>query len=109
MSLVSSSRFLLVCLLAAAFCQAQEKPERPAPPPAEAPPAPPVIATPKPPQEPPVLEDGGFSIEPFYWFSTQQPALYGGKDAYAKDHRMDCSTLFVDNDDQPEWPKYFGS
>ncbi|HEY3456054.1 MAG TPA: hypothetical protein VGK64_15865 [Bryobacteraceae bacterium] len=89
MSLVSSSRFLLVCLLTAAFCLAQEKPERPAPPPAEAPPAPPVIATPKPPQEPPVLEDGGFSIEPFYWFSKQQPALFGGKKALTTFQNLD--------------------
>ena len=89
MSLVSSSRFLLVCLLAAAFCQAQEKPERPGPPPSEAPPPPPVIATPKPPQEPPVLEDGGFSIEPFYWFSKQQPALFGGKKALTSFQNLD--------------------
>ncbi len=89
MSLVSSSRFLLVCLLTAASGLAQERPERPAPPPSEAPPPPPVIATPKPPQEPAILEDGGFSIEPFYWFSTQQPALYGGKDALTPFQNLD--------------------
>jgi hypothetical protein len=90
MSLVSSSRFLLVCLLAAAAGVAQQPPpEHPAPPPAEAPPAPPVIATPKPPQEPAILEDGGFSIEPFYWFSKQQPALYGGKKALTTFQNLD--------------------
>jgi hypothetical protein len=81
MSLVSSSRFLLVCLLTAAAGLAQQPPEHPAPPPAEAPPAPPVIATPRPPQEPAILEDGGFSITPFYWFSKGQPTLRGGKQA----------------------------
>jgi hypothetical protein len=36
-----------------------------------------------PPQEPPVLEDGGFSIEPMYWLNRAQPALFGGAQATA--------------------------
>ena len=31
-----------------------------------------------PPQEPKVLEDGGFSIEPLYWLNHAQPAMKGG-------------------------------
>ena len=81
MTLVSSSRLLLVCLSMAAAGLAQQPPPRQAPPPAEAPPPPVVIATPKPPQEPAILEDGGFSIQPIYWFSNAQPTLYGGKTA----------------------------
>ncbi|MGH9697135.1 MAG: hypothetical protein ACRD5Z_23530, partial [Bryobacteraceae bacterium] len=38
-----------------------------------------MIATPPPPKEPAILEDGGFSIQPIYWFSKEQPALHGGK------------------------------
>ena len=34
-----------------------------------------------PPQEPAVLEDGGFSIEPIYWLNRAQPTLYGGAQA----------------------------
>jgi hypothetical protein len=34
-----------------------------------------------PPQEPPVLADGGFSIEPIYWLNRAQPTLRGGADA----------------------------
>jgi hypothetical protein len=79
MTLVSSSRLLLVCLSMAAAGLAQEPPAHPAPPPAEAPPPPEVIHTPKPPQEPAILEDGGFSIQPIYWFSNAQPALHGGE------------------------------
>lgn len=83
MSLVASSRVLALSILLAHVGLAQsdspQKPDRPAPPPAEAPPPPPVIATPRPPQEPSVLEDGGFSIQPIYWFSQKQPALRGGK------------------------------
>jgi len=37
--------------------------------------------TPAPPQEPYILEDGGFSIEPFYWLNRAQPSLFGGKTA----------------------------
>ena len=33
--------------------------------------------------DPQILEDGGFSIEPFYWFTQAQPALFGGKTATA--------------------------
>jgi hypothetical protein len=33
------------------------------------------------PQDPEVLEDGGFSIEPFYWLSQRQPILLGGPEA----------------------------
>ncbi|MGH9697036.1 MAG: hypothetical protein ACRD5Z_23020, partial [Bryobacteraceae bacterium] len=79
MTLVSSSRLLLLCLSLAAVCLAQEAPAHPAPPPSEAPPPPEVIHTPKPPQEPAILEDGGFSIQPIYWFSKAQPTLRGGK------------------------------
>ena len=31
-----------------------------------------------PPQEPDVIEDGGISIEPFYWLNRAQPTLRGG-------------------------------
>jgi hypothetical protein len=79
MTLVSSSRLLLLCLSLAAVSLAQEPPAHPAPPPSEAPPPPEVIHTPKPPQEPAILEDGGFSIQPIYWFSKAQPTLRGGK------------------------------
>jgi hypothetical protein len=79
MSLVSSSRLLLVCIFVAVAGLAQKPPEHQAPPPSEAPPPPPVIATTPPPKEPAVLEDGGFSIQPIYWFSKEQPALHGGK------------------------------
>lgn len=34
-----------------------------------------------PPQEPAVLEDGGFSIEPIYWLNRAQPTLGGGAQA----------------------------
>jgi hypothetical protein len=34
-----------------------------------------------PPQEPKILEDGGFSIEPIYWFTRAQPTLRGGASA----------------------------
>lgn len=36
-----------------------------------------------PPQEPKVLEDGGFSIEPIYWLNRAQPAMKGGAAASA--------------------------
>ena len=32
----------------------------------------------RPPEEPNVLEDGGFSIEPIYWLTRAQPMLHGG-------------------------------
>lgn len=31
-----------------------------------------------PPQEPYIIEDGGFSIEPIYWLNRAQPSLWGG-------------------------------
>jgi hypothetical protein len=34
-----------------------------------------------PPPEPYILEDGGFSIEPMYWFNRAQPSLTGGATA----------------------------
>ena len=40
-----------------------------------------VVQTKKPPQDPYILEDGGLSIEPIYWFSTAQPSMKGGKTA----------------------------
>src|SRR5579884_135536 len=35
----------------------------------------------RPPEEPNILEDGGFSIEPIYWLNRAQPALRGGAGA----------------------------
>jgi hypothetical protein len=40
-----------------------------------------IVHTPEPPQDPLILEDGGISITPFYWFSSSQPTLRGGKAA----------------------------
>jgi hypothetical protein len=37
--------------------------------------------TPPPPPDPKILEDGGFSIEPFYWLTQAQPKLSGGSQA----------------------------
>lgn len=37
----------------------------------------------KPPVEPAVIEDGGFSFEPFYWFTSAQPRLRGGRNTSA--------------------------
>ncbi len=42
-----------------------------------------VTHTPKPPDEPYVIEDGGISIEPIYWFNRAQPSLSGGAIATA--------------------------
>ena len=39
--------------------------------------------SPPPPPDPRILEDGGFSIEPFYWLTQAQPALFGGSQAAA--------------------------
>lgn len=39
--------------------------------------------TPPPPSEPYVIEDGGYSIEPIYWLSRQQPTLTSGAAATA--------------------------
>ena len=38
---------------------------------------------PQTPQDPKILEDGGLSIEPFYWLTQAQPALFGGSTATA--------------------------
>ncbi|MBV8834869.1 MAG: hypothetical protein JO108_37220 [Acidobacteriaceae bacterium] len=38
---------------------------------------------PPPPQDPYIIEDGGFSIEPFYWLNSAQPTLRGGQSATA--------------------------
>jgi len=47
--------------------------------------------TPPPAQEDPkILEDGGLSIEPFYWLTQAQPSLFGGKTATA-DGNLDYS------------------
>lgn len=40
-----------------------------------------VAAPPPGQQDPRILEDGGISIEPIYWFSTRQPILLGGSQA----------------------------
>lgn len=37
--------------------------------------------SPPPPPDPKILEDGGYSIEPIYWLTQAQPALFGGADA----------------------------
>lgn len=37
----------------------------------------------KPPVEPYIIEDGGFSLEPFYWLNRAQPTLRGGAAATA--------------------------
>src|SRR5579863_7471885 len=64
---------------------AGQQPVQPAPPAQTAPSSPsaaPAAAQPaRPPEEPNVLEDGGFSIEPIYWMTKAQPALKGGASA----------------------------
>ena len=58
-----------------------QQPVQPAPPATTAPSSAPqgnVTTTTPPPEEPKVLEDGGFSIEPMYWLTRAAPALYGG-------------------------------
>jgi hypothetical protein len=40
-----------------------------------------VSVTQPPPKEPNVLEDGGFSLEPMYWYTRAQPTLKGGATA----------------------------
>ncbi len=37
----------------------------------------------KPPEDPPILEDGGLSIEPIYWLNRAQPLMRGGAAATA--------------------------
>lgn len=39
------------------------------------------VQTQPPPQEPKVLEDGGFTVEPIYWYTRAQPYLKGGATA----------------------------
>jgi hypothetical protein len=64
------------------YPQQPDQPQKPAPPPAEAAPLPqPVVRQTPPPQDPSILEDGGFSIEPIYWLNRAQPTLRGGKTA----------------------------
>jgi len=70
------SRFGVFCVslvLAATASVCAQQPEGATP----APPAPPPPAQPQQAvsQEPYILEDGGFSIEPFYWFTTFLPNL----------------------------------
>lgn len=64
---------------------ANQQPVQPAPPAQTAPSAQQNVAPQPlpPPQEPSVLEDGGFSIEPIYWLNRAQPALFGGAQAAA--------------------------
>jgi hypothetical protein len=63
----------------------QQKTVQPAPPaqtaPSSATPAPAAVQGTRPPEEPNVLEDGGFSIEPIYWMTKAQPGLKGGASA----------------------------
>src|SRR3954447_22911853 len=42
-----------------------------------------IVDTPAPPEEPAILEDGGFSIQPNYWLNRAQPKLHGGAAATA--------------------------
>jgi hypothetical protein len=73
--------------LCAGFCFAQSSPpqkdqeQRPVQPPAELPTQ--VERQKKPPVEPAIIEDGGLSIEPIYWFNKQQPSLHSGASALA--------------------------
>lgn len=69
---------------------AQEPAQPPAAAPTTAAPAPtgpaPAVASPvqtPPPVDPKIIEDGGLSIEPIYWFNRQQPKLRGGATALA--------------------------
>jgi hypothetical protein len=41
------------------------------------------VDTPAPPEEPAILEDGGFSIQPNYWLNRAQPKVHGGAIAAA--------------------------
>jgi hypothetical protein len=78
--------FILTFLLFASMANAQQaqqpqQPVEPPPPPQTAPSTAQQNVAPRatpPPQEPNILEDGGFSIEPMYWLNRAQPALYGG-------------------------------
>ena len=73
--------------LFAGFCLAQSSPEkpeqqgRPAQAPADLPTQ--VVRQQKPPVDPPIIEDGGLSIEPIYWLNRQQPSLQDGLKATA--------------------------
>jgi hypothetical protein len=74
--------------LCAGFCFAQSSPpkgdqeqSRPVQTPADLPTQ--VEREKKPPVDPQVIEDGGLSIEPIYWFNRQQPSLAGGFTALA--------------------------
>jgi hypothetical protein len=85
------SRLAAVFLIAgvcAGLTSAQEPGAPASPPPSSStttpavPAAPALTAEPAPgPQDPRILDDGGFSIEPFYWLSSRQPLLLGGKEA----------------------------
>ena len=77
-----SLSFILTCLLCVAVkAQQPQQPVQPPPAPQTAPSTGQQNVAPQPgppPEEPNVLEDGGFSIEPMYWLNRAQPALYGG-------------------------------
>jgi hypothetical protein len=45
--------------------------------------SPTIVNTPAPPEEPAILEDGGFSIQPNYWLNRAQPTIHGGAAATA--------------------------
>jgi hypothetical protein len=64
------------------MAMAQDSPKTPAAAPAAT--ATPASALPvshPPPQDPKIIEDGGISIEPLYWFTRAQPSMRGGKTA----------------------------
>lgn len=79
-----SASFVLALGLAPFCCaQQQQQPEQ-APPPTDTALATlptPVVKQQKPPEEPYIIEDGGFSIEPMYWLNRAQPVLRGGADS----------------------------
>jgi hypothetical protein len=64
------------------YPQQPDQSQKPEPPPSEPAPLPEkVVRQTPPPQDPYILEDGGFSIEPLYWLNRAQPTLRGGKTA----------------------------
>jgi hypothetical protein len=83
--------FILFAFAVAANSQqpgepANQQPVQPAAPAQTAPSTPQQNVAPQampPPQEPSVLEDGGFSVEPIYWLTRAQPALFGGAQAFS--------------------------
>lgn len=85
--LMTANRRLSACFVLALSLAPLCRPQDQQKPPAEAPPPTdtalttlptPVVKQQKPPQEPYIIEDGGFSIEPIYWLNRAQPLLRGG-------------------------------